>query len=84
VCLRECPLVDVEGGAHCWSDDDGGTRTRRINLSRVILSRSHRIPTIGTNYVGGCGYDGCGDGDVGSDESDGGSQERWYLVDREK
>ena len=88
MCLKECLLADAEGdGSHCWSDDGGdfaGTRTRRINLSRATLCRSHRIPTIGTNYVGGCGYDGCGDGDAGSDESDGGSQERCYLANREK
>ena len=81
-CLRECPWVDA--GGDC-AHDDGVASNRQnhsLNLSVVTLYHSYRIPTIGTNYVGGCPDGGvCGDGVVGSDESDVVSLN---LADREK
>lgn len=67
--------------------DYGAASTRQnhsLNLSTVTLTRSHQIPTIGTNYVGGPRDGGvCGDGDVGSDGSDAGPRVPLNLADRE-
>ncbi len=84
MCLRERPWADAgEDGAH--NDGVASTRHHSLNLSMVTLYRSHRIPTIGTNYVGGCRDGGvCGDGDVESDESDVGLRVPLNLADREQ
>jgi hypothetical protein len=77
----------VDAGGDC-AHNDGVASTQEnhsLNLSMVTLYRSHRIPTIGTNYVGGCRDGGVfGDGDVGSDESDVGLRVPLNLADREK
>jgi hypothetical protein len=81
--------VDVEGD--CARNDDVASSRQNhhsLNLSMVTLYRSHRIPTIGMNYVGGFrdGHGGvCGDGDVGNgDESDVGLRVPLDLANREK
>jgi hypothetical protein len=72
----------VDVGGDCAHDGVVSTRHHSLNLSMVTLYRSYRIPTIGTNYVGGC-PDGGVCGDVGSDGSDVGLRVAFDLVDRE-
>jgi len=75
----------VDGGGDCAHNGVLGTRQNHLKLSLVTLHHSHRIPTIGTNYV--CGYrDGvvCGGGDVGSDESGESDVVLLNLADRER
>lgn len=74
----------MDAGGGCAHDDGVASTRQNHSLNMVTLYRSHLIPMIGTNYVGGC-RDGrvCGDGGVGSDESDEGLRVPLNLADRE-
>lgn len=75
----------MDAGGDCAHNGVADTRQSHLNLSLVTLHHSHRIPTIGTNFV--CGYrDGvvCCGGDVGSDESDESDVVLLNLADRER